>query len=94
MSVQVDFLPLCDQKLTAIKHKQPKLFQKIKKQLLLFSQNPKHPSLRLHKLKGELRDTWSISITKELRMIFYFRLKNHQKSAVFIDIGTHDQVYT
>lgn len=66
------------------------LSKKIKKQLLLFSSNPKHPSLRLHKLTGELNDMWSISIDKSIRMI-YSLIK--EGDVYFVDIGTHEEVY-
>jgi len=57
---------------------------------LLFSQQPDSPSLGLHKLKGNLKDVWSFSIENNLRIIV--DLKNPDK-VLFIDIGTHDQVY-
>lgn len=76
-------------KLTKIKRKDKKLSLKIEKQLALFAQNPKHPSLRLHKLTGELQNLWSISITKSVRMTYLQK----QDEAHFTDIGTHDEVY-
>ncbi|PIZ63038.1 type II toxin-antitoxin system mRNA interferase toxin, RelE/StbE family, partial [Candidatus Roizmanbacteria bacterium CG_4_10_14_0_2_um_filter_39_13] len=30
--------------------------------------------MRLHKLSGKLEDTWSISITRAVRMVFYYRI--------------------
>ena len=60
-----------------------------KKQLNLFSIDPKHKSLRVHKLSGELKQLWSISINKEIRMVYV-----QEKDVVyFSDIGTHDEVY-
>ncbi|MBI5412151.1 type II toxin-antitoxin system RelE/ParE family toxin [Candidatus Peregrinibacteria bacterium] len=35
-----------------------------------FRKNPFYPSLRLHKLHGELKDLWSISIDQKYRIIF------------------------
>lgn len=40
---------------------------KIERQIKLFESDPKHPSLRTHKLIGNLADRWSISISKGLR---------------------------
>lgn len=51
-----------------------------------FRANPLHPSLRLHKLKGRLDGFWSISITKQYRIIFE-ALENGD--ILFISIGTH-----
>lgn len=70
--------------------KDKKLFSKIERQIILFETNPKHPSLRLHKLTGNLKNTWSISITKSIRMIYELK---HDDLAYFVDIGTHDEVY-
>lgn len=72
-----------------IKLKQPQLFNKIQKQLKLFKHNTYHPSLRTHKLKGNLSNTWSISIEGNIHMI-YFISKNE---AVFFKIGNYDTVY-
>lgn len=49
----------------------------------------KHPSLKLHKLKGQLKEAWSISVDKSIRILF------HQEGnmVTFIDIGSHDEVY-
>jgi addiction module RelE/StbE family toxin len=57
----------------------------------LFIQDPFHSSLKTHKLSGKLKDLWSYSVEYNLRIIFYFDNKNSR--AVFVDIGTHDEVY-
>ena len=75
--------------LKKIKQKQPLLFKKIQKQLKIFKENIKHPSLRTHKLKGNLSQTWSISIEGNVRLIY--TIKNNE--AIFFKIGNHDQVY-
>lgn len=75
--------------LKKIKSKQPQRFKKIQKQLKLFSKNKKHPSLRTHKLKGNLDNSWSISIEGNFRLIY--TLKNNE--ALFFKIGNHDEVY-
>lgn len=75
-------------KLRQLQKKDQKLFNKIKKQITLFKANPKHPSLHLHKLKGNLKNVWSISITINIRVLFVEDSKYY-----FFDIGTHDQVY-
>lgn len=53
----------------------------------IFKDNPLHPSLRLHGLKGSLEGIWSISITGGYRIIFE-RMKNGD--ILFISIGKHD----
>ena len=76
--------------LKKIKHKNVKLSERIQKQLYLFSINPKHPSLRTHKLNSKISNLWSISITMSMRMVY--ELLSEDK-AYFIKIGTHDEVY-
>ena len=61
------------------------------KTLLLAEVNIKHPSLRLHKLKGPLSDLHSISINMSYRIIIYFLIK--KDTIIPIDIGTHDEMY-
>lgn len=74
---------------SSLEKQNPKLFRKIQKQLKIFRHNHKHPSLRTHKLKGGLSNSWSISIEGNFRMLFFI----NEEKAVFYKIGTHDEVY-
>lgn len=58
----------------------------IKKEAL-FQENPIHPSLRLHSLKGKLLGLYSISITMNYRIIFK---RQSNGDIIFISIGKHD----
>ena len=60
--------------------------------LELFVNDPFDARLKTHKLSGKLKELWSFSIEYNLRVVFYFT-KNKPKKAVFVDIGTHDEVY-
>jgi addiction module RelE/StbE family toxin len=60
--------------------------------LELFIENHFNAELKTHKLSGKLKDLWSFSIEYDLRVVFYFT-KDKPKKAVFVDIGTHDEVY-
>ncbi len=51
--------------------------------------DPHEPSLKTHKLKGDLKAFWSCSITYEIRL----RFKIADDTIELIDIGTHDEVY-
>lgn len=48
--------------------------RKERKQLLkalrLLDENERHPSLRVHELRGDLAGTWSVSASRELRITF------------------------
>lgn len=52
----------------------------------LFRANPFHPSLRLHKLRGRLKDFWSLSIDKKYRIVFKIMPDG---VILFIAIGLH-----
>jgi addiction module RelE/StbE family toxin len=82
--------PLVQKEIINIQRKDKKLANRIEKQILLFEENPKHPSLRIHKLSGNRENMWSISITMSIRMV-YLLIDDDQ--AIFIKIGTHEQVY-
>ena len=55
-----------------------------------FKNNPFDPKLRTHKLSGKLKDLWSFSVEYDLRIVFFFA---GQDQAVFVDIGSHKEVY-
>lgn len=75
--------------LKSIKEKQPGLYRKIIKQLNYFEINPHHPSLRRHKLSGNLFNCWSISVEGNYRMIYFI----DNEKAIFFLMGTHQEVY-
>ncbi|OGM05045.1 hypothetical protein A2715_03525 [Candidatus Woesebacteria bacterium RIFCSPHIGHO2_01_FULL_39_32] len=84
---EVYFSRTFDRNLKKIVKNNPKLKIKLRHQIELLSTNPKHPSLRLHKLSGE--NNWSISITSDIRIIFTIE----ENRILFNRIGSHDEVY-
>lgn len=72
-----------------LKRRDSKAFEQVKKQLILFESNPKHPSLRIHKLSGRLSNVWSLSIGLKLRLLYFIK----DGEAWGYMIGTHDEVY-
>lgn len=44
--------------------------KQLMKALLLLDRNERHPSLRVHELRGDLTGTWSASASRELRITF------------------------
>ena len=77
------------EKIHFLKKKDKRLFDLVEIKLELLISNKNHPSLRKHKLVGNMKDLWSISINKSIRMV-YIEIENE---FYFVDIGTHDQVY-
>jgi len=56
-------------KLTKLIKKNPSLKAKISKTLKLLANDINHPSLRLHKLKGDKSNFYSVSIDMQYRII-------------------------
>ena len=69
----------------------PELERKYEKVLELLELNPSHPSLRLHKLKGRLKELSAVSINPSYRILLYFLIRDNVIYPV--DIGKHDDVY-
>ncbi len=67
------------------------LIGQYEKVLQLICLNPHHPSLRLHKLSGDMAGLSSISINLSYRLIIHFIIK--EDLIVPIDIGSHGDVY-
>ncbi len=88
--MKAKFSPLVQRKIIKLHKIDKKLVIRINKQIRLLESNPKHHSLRTHKLSGNLANRWSISIDKGLRMVY---LIMNDEIAYFVDIGTHDEVY-
>lgn len=60
--------------------------KQIEKRIEVFTKDPHNPSLKTHKLKGELVGYCSFSVSFNLRILFEFI---NDREVGFIDIGTH-----
>lgn len=69
----------------------PELRESYRKTLLLLAQNPYHPSLRLHPLKGKLAALHSVSINLNYRITL--ELIVIEKEIILVNVGSHDEVY-
>ncbi|MCV0377564.1 hypothetical protein [Microbacterium sp.] len=54
-----------------------------------FAADPGDPLLRIHKLKGDLREYWSFTVDDDLRVLFRW----DGDVAFLVNIGSHDEVY-
>ena len=88
---RIDFSEKYEKKAKKFFKKHQNLKDKYIKTLKLLSLNPFHPSLRLHKLKGELKEFYSVSIDMEYRIIIDIIIIDER--IILIDIGPHDEVY-
>lgn len=57
--------------------------------LQLFRVDPTHPTLRNHMLKDKYAGFRSIDITNDWRALF----RIEHKRIIFVELGTHDQLY-
>ncbi len=69
--------------------RRPDLKTQIEKKIDLLREESSHPSLGLHKLKGEHAKDWGISIEKDLRITFTYV----SNGILLISIGKHEEVY-
>ena len=67
--------------------KNPALRNKVTRVIQKLLEDPRHPSLRLHKLSG--KGDWSVSLNMRIRLIFRFEGQH----IFLLRIGTHDEVY-
>lgn len=68
----------------------PKSAEQTSERLKLFINNPGNPILKDHRLKGEKSDLRAFSITGDIRIVYKKITDDH---LLFLDIGTHNQVY-
>lgn len=71
--------------------KHPEIHNQYQKTLELLELNPHHPSLRLHRLSGRLKDLSSVSINMSYRITLELEIRD--KEIILINVGDHDLVY-
>ena len=69
----------------------PELLSQYGKVLRLLEQDPFHPALRLHGLKGRLKDLHAVSINLRYRVTLLLLMT--EQEIIPVDIGSHDEVY-
>jgi addiction module RelE/StbE family toxin len=75
--------------------KNPQLEERIVEVLELLVADPFAPSLKAHKLRGQLEGLWACWVEYDCRIIYTFgqNTDTDEEMIVLIDIGTHDEVY-
>lgn len=73
----------------------PSLKKTVEQTLEKLTNDPFDPSLKTHKLKGQLANKWSCSIDYSNRIVFQF-MENpdlNTEEILLLAIGSHDDVY-
>jgi addiction module RelE/StbE family toxin len=75
--------------------KNPQLQERIFEVLELLVADPFTPTLKAHKLRGQLEGLWACWVEYDCRIIYTFEQDSDsdEELIVLIDIGTHDEVY-
>ena len=71
--------------------KHPNLVDKYANLLKKLANDPFEPSLKLHKLQGNLAKFHAVRLTYEYRIVLVVMMVDEQ--IILVDIGTHDEVY-
>ncbi|WP_420266763.1 type II toxin-antitoxin system YafQ family toxin [Candidatus Magnetominusculus dajiuhuensis] len=80
--------PFVRQALKLTKNSQA-LDAKLSKVLMSLRENPFTPSLKTHKLSGNLSDRYACSLTEDIRITFMLS----GDTLYLLNIGSHDEVY-
>lgn len=68
----------------------PLLKEEIKEKIELFRKKENHASLKIHKLRGNLKNAYSFSVNYQIRIVFEYENKN---SINLLYVGSHDNLY-
>ena len=73
----------------------PILQERILEVLAVLAADPFEPTLKTHKLRGQLAGLWACWVEYDCRVIFAFEADpaDDEDAIVLVDIGSHDEVY-
>ena len=73
----------------------PQLHQLVGITLRQLADDPFHPSLHSHKLKGSLAGAWACTVDYDNRILFEFVAdpSSEENAIHLLALGTHDEVY-
>ncbi len=66
------------------------LKEEIKEKISLFKNSKNHSILKVHKLKGSLKNTYSFSVNYQIRIVFEYE---NEKIVNLLYVGGHDELY-
>ncbi|MCU0566457.1 MAG: type II toxin-antitoxin system mRNA interferase toxin, RelE/StbE family [Oculatellaceae cyanobacterium Prado106] len=93
--MQLVWSPGFSRKLKRILRQNPQVKSQIEQTLERLAFDPFDPRLGTHKLKGDLVDRWSCSVSYSDRIIFQFveNPETTEAEILLLTLGSHDDVY-
>jgi len=91
MKYKIIYTESYERKVIGFLKKHPDVKARYFKTIRMLEENPFHPSLRLHKLKGRLNNMHSVSINVSYRISVEFIIEGN--SIIPLDLGSHDEIY-
>ena len=78
-----------------VTRRQPVLRARIERTLRQLAEDPFHPSLHSHKLKGQLVGAWACSVSYDVRILFDLvqNPTTGEEEILLLTVGSHDEVY-
>ena len=75
--------------------RQPELPARVERTLQQLAEDPFHPTLHSHKLKGKLGGAWACTVDYDNRILFEFvqNPESGEEEILLLTMGTHDEVY-
>lgn len=73
--------------------KHPHVAEDLRAALQQLAEDAFHPSLKTHKLQGELAGSWACSVRYDLSIVFAFVQHEDEEAILLQTVGTHDEVY-
>lgn len=70
-----------------LKKLEPELKEEVLEKIELLQKNSREKSLKVHKLKGKLKDRFSFSVNYKYRIVFLYHTK---EEIVLTAVGDHD----
>jgi addiction module RelE/StbE family toxin len=78
-----------------VARRQPELRGKVERTLRQLAEDPFHPALHSHKLKGRLAGAWACTVDYDNRILFELvrSPETDEEEILLLTMGTHDEVY-
>lgn len=75
--------------------RQPDLRARVERTLKQLVEDPFHPTLHSHKLKGDLAGAWACTVDYDNRILFELvrNPESGEEEILLLTMGTHDEVY-